>query len=433
METISLSTLFGILVFLILASGFFSGSETGLMSLNRYRLRNLANKNNKGAIKALRLLEKPERIIGMILLGNNFVNILAATIASIIGIRLLDDAGPWVSTFVLTGIVLIFAEVTPKTLAALHPEKYALPSAYILEPLLKLSTPFVWIINKITRAILRLLGISAQQQSSTSLSSDEIRIVVNEASAMIPKQHQRMLLSILDLEKVTVEDIMVPRNEVAGIDIEDDWVNIRKQLASSQHTRLPVYAGDIDHIIGIIHIRNAINLFQSEDDDKDSLRSIIREAYYVPISTQLHTQLLNFQQEKRRIALVVNEYGDIQGLVTLEDILEEIVGEFTSDPAASIKDVHRMEDGSFLIDGSASIRDLNKLLNWELPTDGPKTINGLIIEYLEHIPEPGTSMLIAEHPMEIVHTTRNTVKTVHIDPNWKNNDADIHVPDTNID
>ena len=392
------------------------------MSLNRYRLRNLANKNHKGAQKALRLLEKPERIIGMILLGNNFVNILAATIASIIGIRLLDDAGPWVSTFVLTGIVLIFAEVTPKTLAALHPEKYALPSAYILEPLLKLSTPFVWMINKITKVILKIFGISSKQQSSTSLSSDEIRIVVNEASSMIPVQHQNMLLSILDLEKVTVEDIMVPRNEVAGIDIEDDWKSIRKQLANSQHTRLPVYAGDIDHIIGIIHIRNAINLFQSEDDDKDSLRSIIREAYFVPISTQLHTQLLNFQKEKRRIALVVNEYGDIQGLVTLEDILEEIVGEFTSDPASNIKDVHRMEDGSYLIDGSASIRDLNKLLNWALPTDGPKTINGLIIEYLEHIPEPGTSMLIAEHPMEIVHTTRNTVKTVHIDPNWKANE-----------
>ena len=400
------------------------------MSLNRYRLRNLANKKHKGAQKALRLLEKPERIIGMILLGNNFVNILAATIASIIGIRLLDDAGPWVSTFVLTGIILIFAEVTPKTLAALHPEKYALPSAYILEPLLKLSTPFVWIINKITKVILKLLGISSKQQSSTSLSSDEIRIVVNEASSMIPKQHQNMLLSILDLEKVTVEDIMVPRNEVAGIDIEDDWKDIRKQLANSQHTRLPVYAGDIDHIIGIIHVRNAINLFQSETDDKDSLRSIIREAYFVPISTQLHTQLLNFQKEKRRIALVVNEYGDIQGLVTLEDILEEIVGEFTSDPASNIKDVHRMEDGSFLIDGSASIRDLNKLLNWELPTDGPKTINGLIIEYLEHIPEPGTSMLIAEHPMEIVHTTRNTIKTVHIDPNWKTNVDAKTVPET---
>lgn len=393
------------------------------MSLNRYRLRNLANKKHKGAQKAMRLLEKPERIIGMILLGNNFVNILAATIASIIGIRLLDDAGPWVSTIVLTGIVLIFAEVTPKTLAALHPEKYALPSAYILEPLLKLSTPFVWIINKITKIILKLLGISSKQQSTTSLSSDEIRIVVNEASSMIPEQHQNMLLSILDLENVTVEDIMVPRNEVAGIDIEDDWNDIRKQLANSQHTRLPVYAGDIDHVIGIIHVRNTINLFQSEDDNKDSLRSIIREAYFVPISTQLHTQLLNFQKEKRRIALVVNEYGDIQGLVTLEDILEEIVGEFTSDPASNIKDVHRMEDGSFLIDGSASIRDLNKLLNWELPTDGPKTINGLIIEYLEHIPEPGTSMLIAEHPMEIVHTTRNTIKTVHIDPNWKTNDG----------
>ncbi len=419
MDTLPLSMLFGILVFLILASGFFSGSETGLMSLNRYRLRNLANKKHKGAQKALRLLEKPERVIGMILLGNNFVNILAATIASIIGIRLLDDAGPWVSTFVLTGIVLIFAEVTPKTLAALHPEKYALPSAYVLEPLLKILTPFVWVINKITRALFRLMGIPTQQQSSTSLSSDEIRIVVNEASSMIPQQHQRMLLSILDLEKVTVEDIMVPRNEVTGIDIEDSWSTIQKQLANSQHTRLPVYAGDIDHIIGIIHVRNVINLFQEEADNKDALRSIIREAYFVPISTPLHTQLLNFQKEKHRIALVVNEYGDIQGLVTLEDILEEIVGEFTSDPAASIKDVHQMEDGTFLVNGSATIRDLNKLLNWSLPTDGPKTINGLIIEYLEHIPEPGTSMLIADHPMEIVHTTRNTVKTVHIDPNWK--------------
>jgi len=415
--------LFGILVFLILASGFFSGSETGLMSLNRYRLRNLANKNNKGAQKALRLLDKPERIIGLILLGNNFVNILAATIASIIGLRLLDDAGPWVSTFVLTGIVLIFAEVTPKTLAALHPEKYALPSTYVLEPLLKISTPFVWVINKITKAILYLFGISDQQDSTMSLSSDEIRIVVNEASSMIPKQHQDMLLSILDLEKVTVEDIMVPRNEVTGIDIEDDWNTIRKQLSNSQHTRLPVYAGDIDHIIGIIHIRNAINLFQSEEATKDNLRSIINEAYFVPISTQLHTQLLNFQKEKRRVALVVNEYGDIQGLVTLEDILEEIVGEFTSDPAANIKDVHKMEDGTYLVDGSASIRELNKLLNWKLPIDGPKTINGLIIEYLEHIPEPGTSMLIADHPMEIVHTTKNTVKTVHINLNWKTSEA----------
>jgi len=425
LDTLPLSVLFGILVFLILASGFFSGSETGLMSLNRYRLRNLANKNHKGAQKALRLLEQPERIIGMILLGNNFVNILAATIASIIAIRLLDDAGPWVSTFVLTGVVLIFAEVTPKTLAALHPEKYALPSTYILEPLLKILTPFVWLINKITQLLFSIMGISAKAQATTSLSSDEIRIVVNEASSMIPQQHQRMLLSILDLEKVTVEDIMVPRSEVSGIDIEDDWEIIQKQLANSQHTRLPIYAGDVDRIIGIIHVRNVVNLFQAEDGSKDTLRSIIQEAYFVPISTPLHTQLLNFQKEKRRIALVVNEYGDIQGLVTLEDILEEIVGEFTSDPAANIKDVHKMEDGTFLIDGSASIRDLNKLLNWELPTSGPKTINGLIIEYLEHIPEPGTSMLIAEHPMEIVHTTRNTVKTVHIDPNWKaNKDTD---------
>ena len=412
-----ISMLFGILVFLILVSGFFSGSETGLMSLNRYRLRHLADKNHKGAIRAFRLLQKPDKLIGLILLGNNFVNILASAIATIIGMRLFGETGVLIATGVLTIVVLVFAEVTPKTLAAMHPEKFALPSTLLIEPLLRLLYPFVWFVNLSSKVIFKIFGIR-HESSSDTLSSEELRIVVNEAAGMIPQGHQEMLLSILDLEKVTVDDIMVPRNEVVGIDFEDDWDDIVKQFAESQHTRLPVYEGDINHMIGIVHIRRALRFFQNENGNKEDFKKIIREAYFVPSGTPLNTQLLNFQRKKRRNAMVVNEYGDILGLVTLEDILEEIVGEFTTDPSASRKDVHIKEDGTYLIDGSITVRELNKILNWQLPTEGPKTLNGLIIEYLEHIPEPGTSMLLDNYPVEIVQTTKNAVKTVLIDPNW---------------
>jgi len=387
------------------------------MSLNRYRLRHLADKNNKGAIRAFNLLKQPEKLIGLILLGNNFVNILASAIATIIGIRLFGEAGVLVATIILTIIVLVFAEVTPKTIAAMHPEKFALPATLILEPLLRLLYPFVWFVNLSSKIIFKIFGIQ-HATSSDKLSSEELRIVVNEAATMIPKGHQKMLLSILDLEKVTIDDIMVPRNELTGIDLDDNWSDIIKQLTETQHTRLPVFEGDIDHIIGIIHIRRALRFFHMEDATKDDFRKIIREAYYVPTGTPLNTQLLNFQRERRRNAMVVNEYGDILGLVTLEDILEEIVGEFTTDPSSTRKDVHIKEDGNYLIDGSITVRELNKLLNWELTTEGPKTLNGLIIEYLEHIPEPGTSMLLDNYPIEIIQTTKNAVKTVLIDPNW---------------
>jgi magnesium and cobalt exporter, CNNM family len=409
--------LFSILIFLILVSGFFSGSETGLMSLNRYRLRHLADKKHKGAMRAFHLLQKPDRLIGLILLGNNFVNILASAIATLIGIRLFGEAGILIATIILTIVVLIFAEVTPKTLAAMHPEKFALPATLILEPLLRLLYPFVWFVNLSSTLIFKVLGIN-QSTSKDKLSSEELRIVVNEAATMIPKGHQKMLLSILDLEKVTIDDIMIPRNEIVGIDLEDDWSDIIKQLSETQHTRLPVFEGDIDHLVGIIHIRRALRFFHMEDATKDDFRKIIREAYYVPTSTPLNTQLLNFQHERRRNAMVVNEYGDILGLVTLEDILEEIVGEFTTDPSATRKDVQTKEDGSLLIDASITVRELNKILSWKLPTEGPKTLNGLIIEYLEHIPDPGTSMLLNNYPIEIIQTTKNAVKTILIDPNW---------------
>lgn len=416
--------LFSILIFLILVSGFFSGSETGLMSLNRYRLRHLADKKHKNAMRAFRLLQKPDKLIGLILLGNNFVNILASAIATIIGIRLLGEAGILAATAILTVVVLIFAEVTPKTLAAMHPEKFALPATLILEPLLRLLYPFVWFVNLSSKFIFKVFGIR-QTTSSDKLSSEELRIVVNEAATMIPKGHQKMLLSILDLEKVTIDDIMVPRNEIVGIDLEDDWSDIIKQLAATQHTRLPVYDGDIDHIIGIIHIRRALRFFHMEDTTKDDFRKIIREAYFVPTGTALNTQLLNFQHERRRNAMVVNEYGDILGLVTLEDILEEIVGEFTTDPSTTRKDVQTKEDGTYLIDGSITVRELNKILDWKLPIEGPKTLNGLIIEYLEHIPDPGTSMMLDNYPIEIIQTTKNAVKTVLIDPNWNKLDSQI--------
>lgn len=422
--------LFSLLIFLILVSGFFSGSETGLMSLNRYRLRHLADKKHKGAQRAFRLLQKPDKLIGLILLGNNFVNILASAIATIIGIRLFGEAGVLVATIILTIIVLIFAEVTPKTLAAMHPEKFALPATLVLEPLLRLLYPFVWFVNLSSKIIFKIFGIR-QVSNSDKLSSEELRIVVNEAATMIPKGHQKMLLSILDLEKITIDDIMIPRSEIVGVDLEDEWSDIIKQLAETQHTRLPVYEGDIDHVIGIIHIRRALRFFHMEDVSKDDFKKIIREAYFVPTNTPLNTQLLNFQHERRRNAMVVNEYGDILGLVTLEDILEEIVGEFTTDPSASRKDVLIKEDGNFLIDGSITVRDLNKILNWKLPTEGPKTLNGLIIEYLEHIPAPGTSMLLDDYPIEIIQTTKNAVKTVLIEPNLKNIQQEIQNKEEN--
>ena len=423
MDDIPLSLLIGILFFLIIASGFFSGSETGLMSLNRYRLRNLVNNKNKGAILAQRLLDTPERLIGLILLGNNAVNILASAIATIIGLRLMGEAGIVIATAILTIIILVFAEVTPKTLAALRPEKYALPSAYLLSPLLKLLLPIVWFINKITRLIFKLLGVPMDAGNNTRLSSEELRIVVNEASSMIPQDHQKMLLNILDLEHLTIDELMIPRNEIMGIDLNDDWALIIKQLSESQHTRLPIYEGDIDHVIGMVHLRNTLHLFKQDKFTKDDFKKIIRDAYFVPAGTPLNTQLLNFQAEKRRIGLVVNEYGDIQGLVTLEDILEEIVGEFTTDPSDSNKDIYQQEDGSYLVDGSITIRELNKAMDWKLSVEGPKTLNGLILEYLEQIPQPGTSLMLQDYPIEIMQTTGNTIKTVHLDPNWKKTEA----------
>ena len=416
MDTLPLSALYGALILLLAISAFFSGSETGLMTLNRYRLRHLARAKHKGAVRAQALLDQPDKLIGLILVGNNFVNILITQLATLIAIRQLGDSGLWVATFVLTLVILIFAEVTPKTLAALHPERIAFPAAHVYTPLQHLLRPFVWGVNIIANNLLKLIGVNARDADHQALSREELRTVVLEAGAMIPKRHQRMLLNLLDLEKVTVEDIMVPRNEVLGIDLNNDWSDIEKQLLSLQYTRLPIYRDNLDQVVGFVHLRNILPPLRKGELNQDRLLELVREPHFIPENTSLNQQLLNFQRERRRVGLVVNEYGDIQGLATLEDILEEVVGEFTTDPTARIKDFTEQDDGSFLVDGTATVRDLNRALQIKLPTDGPKTLNGLILEYMEDIPEPGTSLLLSGYPVEIVQIKDNLVKTVRIQP-----------------
>jgi Mg2+/Co2+ transporter CorB len=418
MQHPSLVSLFAALVALLLLAAFFAGSETALMRVNRYRLRHRAQAGHRGAKLVEALLAHPDRLIGLILLLSTVVNVLAPTLVSLIAFRLGGDFLVAIGVISLTFVLLIFCEVAPKTFAATHPEQLAIPAAYIYTPLLKLLYPFVWATNLLANGTLRLLGAS-QQQASSSLSSEELRTVVAEAGAMIPHRHQQMLVSILDLEKATVEDIMVPRVDIVGVDVDDDWDKIVDQLRQSQHTRLPVYEGEIDRIIGVLHMKRVVHELARGRLDRESLieAAASRDANFVPSGTTLNTQLLNFQRAKRRMAFVVDEYGDIQGLVTLEDILEEIVGEFTTDPATMMhKDVHAEADGSFVANAATTVRALNRSMRWNLPTDGPKTLNGLIVEYLEAIPEPGTTLKLADYMLEVLQTGDNAVKTVRIRP-----------------
>ncbi|MCP5142226.1 MAG: HlyC/CorC family transporter [Gammaproteobacteria bacterium] len=425
MDDLPLGLLFGSLIVLILLSGFFSGSETGLMTLNRYRMKHKAEAGHGGARRASELLARPDRLIGVILLGNNFVNILASAIATVLAIRLWGEAGIAIATGLLTVVILIFAEVTPKTFAALHPERIAYPASYVMKPLLTLLYPLVWVTNLLANGLLRLLGVSAEHGKREQLSREELRAVVNESSSLIPERHQNMLIGALDLEDVHVEDIMIPRNEIIGIDIEDSWERIHRQLITSPFTRLPVYRETIENTFGVLHLRDAVHLLDKPEVDREHLTGVLREPYFIPEATPLYTQLLNFQRFKQRIGLVVDEYGDIQGMVTLEDLLEEVVGEFTTDPTDSLyRFADPVGDGSYLVDGSANIRALNRMFGWELPTDGPRTINGLLLEHLETIPNPGTSLMIAGYPLEVRQTTSNTIKTVLIMPRWPGRTGD---------
>lgn len=415
MNETPLSYLFLILGVLILLSAYFSSSETSMMALNRYRLRHLANAGDRSAKRVAKLLERPDRLIGVILLGNNLVNLLAASIATVIGIRLFGEAGVAIASMVLIVVILVFGEVAPKTLAAINPERVAYPTAYILGPLLKILYPVVWALNAVANGLLRIFGISPDDHNDSPLTREELRTVVREAGVMIPKRHQRMLLSILELENYTVNDIMVPRSEVTGIDLDDGMDEIHDMLSHCRHTRIPVYRGNLDNTIGILHVRRLLRtLLESEEITLAAIETSITAPYFVPEDTPLHAQMVNFQRLRRRIGLVVDEYGVVLGLVTLEDMLEEIIGEFTTDLQNFNRDIHPQDDGSYLIDGGASIRDINRQLRWQLSTNGPRTLNGLILEHLESMPEAGTSLRIEDYAIEITATTEHAVKTAKL-------------------
>ena len=413
MDDPSIGALFGATIVLVILSAYFSGSETAMMALNRYRLKHLANEGHGGARRASRLLERPDRLLSVILIGNNLVNFTAASLATLIALELYGESGVAIAPVVCAFVFLIFAEVAPKSIAAAHPEKVALPSSYILNLLLLSLYPLVWLVNGIANGILSLIGINHDETASDHLSKEELRTVVFEGS-QISAHPQNMMLGVLDLDKVSVEDIMVPRTEIFGIDIDDDIEDIIEQIRSSQHTRIPVFKADIDKIIGVLHTRNAAKFLTQAEVNKAAILQVIDESYFVPENQSLQTLLFNFQQSKQRLGMVVDEYGDVQGIVAIEDILEEIVGEFTTDLSDTNIDIHPLDDGLYLIDGSTHIRLINRQLTWDLPQEGPKTLNGLIIEYLETIPDSNVCMLLEGYRIEIVQIQDNMIKTAKI-------------------
>lgn len=404
--------LWAALVILLLISAFFSGSETGMMSLNRYRLRH-QRKKSAGARRAAKLLAKPDKLIGLILIGNNSVNILAAIIANMLAIIYVGkEAAPWVATASLTILVLVFSEVTPKTIAAQNPEWFAFKASHILKPLLQLFSPLVWMVNTLTNGMISLLGFDPNKDRDDGLDTEELKSLVDISGHKLSDSHQGMLRGILDLENTTVEDIMIPRNEVKGLDLEENIGDLMNSILDSEYTRQPIYEGDINNIIGIFHGRKANHLLRSKKVTHNAIKRFAEEAYFIPESTTLTKQLLNFRQTKNRFAVVVDEYGEMQGLVTLEDILEEIVGDFTTNTADEVEDVIARSDGSYEIDGAATIREINKTTGWTLPTDGPKTLNGLALEQLQSIPDGNVSFLVEDYRFETEKINGTMVKKV---------------------
>jgi Mg2+/Co2+ transporter CorB len=412
-DDIPLAGLFGLLAVLLMLSAFFSGSETALMSLNRYQLRHKAREGHRGAKLAEQLLKRPDRLIGLILLGNNLVNFTAAALVTLTARDLGGEPAVAIGTGIFTLIVIIFSEAAPKTLAALNPERLAFPAAVIYYPLLKITYPIVWLTNAASNGVLYLFGVRDKGNDLRSLTREELRTVVHEASTLISSRYRHMLLSILDLEKVTVDDVMVPHNEIVGIDLDDEVADIEKTISASEHTRLPVYRDNIDKVVGVLHLRHLANLAKKQFD-KTTLQELLIEPYFVPEGTPLSTQLVQFQRRRERIAMVVDEYGDIQGIVTLEDILEEIVGEFTTDPASDADDVVEVGSDTYLVNATVNIRELNRSQGWELPTDGPKTLNGLIVELLETIPAASTCVKINGYPIEIIESDDNRIRSVKV-------------------
>ena len=403
-----------LVIFLVLLAAFFSASEIGMMSLNRYRLRHLVKKNNKQAIRVNQLLSHPDRLLSVVLIGNTLANIVASMAATLIGQHLHGEFGVAVATALLTIVILVFSEMTPKTLAALYPQQVAFACSLPLKLLQIFFSPLVRLVSGVANGLLRLCGVSLDKAQREALTGEELRSVVHEAGGLLPIEHKSMLISLLDLEQARVEDIMIPKAEIIGIDLDQSWNKLLEQLETMQHTRLPVFRTNINNLVGMIHLRSVLNLVLEQRLDMDSLLKIIDSPYFIPEATPLNVQILNFQKMKRRSCFVVNEYGDIQGLVTMEDILEEIVGEFTTDIAALSKDITPEEGGSVIVDASITLRNLNRMLTWQLPLLGPRTLSGLIIEHLGYIPPAECCLVIDNYQIEILKVSENIIKSVRI-------------------
>lgn len=419
MDKISLTTLLTCLVVFIILSAFFSISETSMMAINRYRLKHLAQTGHRGAKLTNHLLQKVDRLLSVILLGSSLVNAAAASLVTIITIRLLGNS-EWSVTLgalILTFLLLVFSEITPKIIGASYPERISIPASYILSPLLRIAKPVIWFINLFVHSLLWLMRIKTLGSGATHmLSMEELRMLVLEESHFIPKGHQSILLNIFDLEAITVDDVMIPRNQIESIDIDSAPEAMREQLSTSHHARLLVYRENLDNVVGILDVRKALANLESEEINAESLTRILREPYFTPEGTPLFSQLQHFKENRRRIGLVVDEYGELKGLVALEDIIEEILGEFNTHSPMQTGMFQKFEDGSLLVEGSSLLRELNRKLGLSLPLEGPKTLNGLILEYFEDIPEAGTSLKIADYPMEIVQTQGRFVKMARIFP-----------------
>ena len=418
MDSVSTTSLIIILVVMVLVSAWFAGSETGMMTLNRYKLRHHAKQGNRAAKRVEKLLKRPDLLISLVLIGNNLVNILASSLATIVGMRLYGNAGVAIATGVLTFVVLIFAEVLPKTIAALYPEKVAYPSSLLLGPIQTVMLPIVWLLNTITRFLMRLVGIKTETSMSSALSKEELRTIVYESRNLMSRRNQDMLLSVLDLEKVTVDDIMIPRNEIVGINVNDEWKTLIRQLTHSPHGRIVLYRDTLEDCVGMLRVREAWRIMNDKREfTKENLLRAADEIYFIPEGTALNQQLVKFQRNKKKTGLVIDEYGDIKGLVTIEDILEEIVGDFTTSMSPSLaEEVMPQNDGSVLIDGSANIREINKAFNWDLPEDGARTINGMLLEFLEEIPETNTKVTLGTFAIDILDVQDNRVKQVRVVP-----------------
>ncbi|MBW5802607.1 HlyC/CorC family transporter [Coxiella endosymbiont of Ornithodoros amblus] len=416
--TVNVEYLGILLVLLIFLSAFFSGSETGMMALNRYRLRHLARKGHVKAKCVLTLLKRPDRLLGVILIGNTFANILASAVATVIAVHYLGDLGVIISTVILTFLILVFAETTPKTLAALYPQRVAFPASLPLQILLRVFYPLVWLVNTIANAFLRIFGVKVSVQGTEVVSAEELRSIVREVTGKGLSGYQQMLLRVLNLGQMTVEDVIVPRNRIHGIDIRDDWHKIVEVLLTSEHNYLPIYRENIDRVIGLLNLRRVMQLLSQQQLTKEKLVKVADEVYFIPEVTLLNQQLLNFLKKNKTVGLVVDEYGDIEGLVTLRDILEEIVGEFAVGIDGATSLIQLQKEGSYLIDARISIRDLNRIMQWDLPIKGPKTLSGLIIEDLESIPIVGVCIRLSGYPMEIVKASRNAVRLVKVWPKF---------------